>query len=443
MSLAKRLLGLVFVFLWLAPCLRADVAILLEEPYSYDGGFAGTGHAAIYLTRVCSESPTILRRCRPGETGAVLSRYHRIGGYDWVAVPLTGYLYAVDTPGDVPLFADSRLVALLRDRYRREHLEGVAPDDLAGEAPGGDWPQLVGEAYDRTLYGFQIQTSASEDDEFIEAYNSMPNVASYNLVSDNCADFVREAVNFYYPNAVKRSLIADLDVMTPKHAAKSFVQYGKHHPDLHFSSFVIPQVPGTIRRSRPVRGLLESVFMAKKYEAPIVVFHPFIAAGFVSAYFLGGRFNPARNALIYDPSGDLETPLTAEQRRTYGKDLSALMRNGSGREAGSKAESWKHIQAGAQASLDESGRPVIEVSSEAGPVQIGLSRSNVLDNGAAPELTQGLLEACLREELRRGRAPKVSDIELKSDWLILQRAISHHSANAVGLDLSSLRIDPY
>jgi hypothetical protein len=443
MRFATRLLGLVFLFVWLAPRVQADVAILLEEPYSYDGGFAGAGHAAIYLTRVCSESPTLLRRCRPGETGAVLSRYHRMDGYDWIAVPLTAYLYAVDTPGDVPLYADGRLVALLRDRYRREHLEGVAHDNPGGKAPGGDWPQLVGEAYDRTLYGFQIQTSASQDDEFIRAYNSQPNVTAYNFVSNNCADFVREVVNFYYPNAVKRSLTADLDLMSPKHAAKSLVQYSKHHPELHFTSLVIPQVPGTIRRSRPVRGLLESVFMAKKYEAPIVFFHPFAAAGFASAYLLGGRFNPAHNALVYDPSGDLERPLTAEQRRKYSKDLSALMRDSPGREAGAKAESWKHIQAGAQESLDESGRPVIEVPSEAGPVQIGLSRANVLNSGAAPELAQGLLEACLREELRRGRAPKVSDIELKSDWLILQSAISRHSANAAGLDLSSLRIDPY
>ena len=64
---------------------RADVAVLLEEPYSYDGAFAGTGHAAVYLSNICANSPTSLRRCLPGESGVVISRYHRVAGYDWIA----------------------------------------------------------------------------------------------------------------------------------------------------------------------------------------------------------------------------------------------------------------------------------------------------------------------------------------------------------------------
>jgi hypothetical protein len=47
--------------------LRAQATLLLEEPYSLDGTFAGTGHSAVYLSRVCADSPTFLRRCLPGE----------------------------------------------------------------------------------------------------------------------------------------------------------------------------------------------------------------------------------------------------------------------------------------------------------------------------------------------------------------------------------------
>src|SRR5258707_10377021 len=96
---------------WFTPAAGADVAVLLEEPYSYDGAFAGPGHTAVYLARVCAASPTVLRRCQPGESGVVISRYHRIAGYDWLAIPLYPYLYAVDRPGDIPLFADSKLEA--------------------------------------------------------------------------------------------------------------------------------------------------------------------------------------------------------------------------------------------------------------------------------------------------------------------------------------------
>src|ERR1700675_3822407 len=114
MRLAK-LFALLSLLPWLAPLANADATILLEEPYSYDGALAGTGHAAVYLNRVCAASPTVLRRCGLGERGVVISRYTRIGGYDWIAIPLIPYLYAVDNPEDVPLYANSKLAAFLRD----------------------------------------------------------------------------------------------------------------------------------------------------------------------------------------------------------------------------------------------------------------------------------------------------------------------------------------
>src|SRR5436190_18917990 len=97
--------------------LRAQATLVLEEPYSYDGTFAGTGHTAVYLSRVCAEKPTTLRRCGPGETGVVISRYHHVAGRDWIAVPLIPYLYAVETPQNIPLYADAKVVALLRREY--------------------------------------------------------------------------------------------------------------------------------------------------------------------------------------------------------------------------------------------------------------------------------------------------------------------------------------
>src|SRR5271170_3142022 len=100
-----RLAWVLVLLLWAPPRVRADVAVLLEEPYSYDGALAGTGHAAVYLTRVCAASPTSLRRCNEGEHGAVISRYNGIGGYDWIAIPLIPYLYAVTKPEDIPVYA--------------------------------------------------------------------------------------------------------------------------------------------------------------------------------------------------------------------------------------------------------------------------------------------------------------------------------------------------
>ena len=75
---------------------RGAAALFVEEPYGHFGGLTPTGHAAVYLPRVCAQTPVKVRLCEPGESGVVISRYHRVGGYDWIAIPLIPYLYAVE-----------------------------------------------------------------------------------------------------------------------------------------------------------------------------------------------------------------------------------------------------------------------------------------------------------------------------------------------------------
>src|SRR5277367_1264960 len=118
---------------------NAAAALLLEEPYGKLGAFMAQGHAAIYLSRVCAETPLVLRRCGPGETGVVISRYNGVAGYDWIAIPLTPYFYSVEQTDDIPLFANPKLVAFLRNQYRRKYLKTIAPDGPDGETPEGNW----------------------------------------------------------------------------------------------------------------------------------------------------------------------------------------------------------------------------------------------------------------------------------------------------------------
>jgi len=412
---------------------RADVAVLLEEPYSYDGVLAGTGHAAVYLSNICADSPVSLRRCQPGEPGVVISRYHRIAGLDWVAVPLYPYLYAVDKPQDIPLFTDVKLEAALRDHYRRANLEQLVPDGPEGETPTGDWYELVGSAYDRTLYALQLPTTSEQDDAFIARYNSQLNRASYKFVTRNCADFVKDVVNFYYPKVVRRGLITDLDVSTPKHAAKTMAQYAKKHPELQMTAYVIPQVPGTIRRSRPVRGVLESVFKAKKYEVPLLALHPVVGGAFAAGYLLGGGpYNPSKNALVFSPDGDLQKPLSSEDRKSYQKGLDEITHANGDAAPRREEATWHKLLDGAQLRLDSAGHPVLAVRSGDEVVEQGITRGNVLNSGAPRQVVQDLLVARMREQLRSGHAPKTSDSQVRKDWKLLKEAFEERTETASG-----------
>lgn len=119
-----RLLTPFLFLLCLAPIcsLHGSVALFVEEPYGTFGHMNPTGHSAVYFSNVCAETPVKLRACLPGESGVVISRYNSIAGYDWIAIPLIPYLYAVEEPDQVPPSADAATVELLRDEYRQAHL---------------------------------------------------------------------------------------------------------------------------------------------------------------------------------------------------------------------------------------------------------------------------------------------------------------------------------
>jgi hypothetical protein len=287
----------------LAAMARADVALFLEEPHGMFGDMNPTGHAAIYLSNVCADSLTSLRACREGEPGVVISRYHRIGGYDWLAIPLIPYLYAVDSAAEVPHEVDLDDVATLRDQYRRQYLKSVAPNRPDGSTPPGDWIQLIGASYDRTIFSFELKTTPEQDAEFIEAFNARRNKTDFHILFHNCADFAREAINFYYPKAVHRSLIADVGIMTPRQAAKSLLKYSAKR-ELLLTSVMIPQVPG-LHPSAKVRGVLEALLTSKKYIvplAPLAVLYPYFGGSLAFAWIEDGHFNPRTLAAAEDPA---------------------------------------------------------------------------------------------------------------------------------------------
>jgi hypothetical protein len=302
-------MGVLLLALWAnAACARGSIALLMEEPYGNLGAFDPAGHSAVYLNHVCAASPTELRPCHAGEYGVVISRYHKIDRYDWIAIPLIPYLYAVEKADDVPVSVDKAQVAALRDAYRRKHLEELAPDTRRGGMPGGNWVQLVGSSYDRTIHGFQVVSTAEQDERFIAIFNDRRNVGHFNALFHNCADFSRVVLDIYLPHAVHRSFVADLGLTTPKQVARSLVKYGKKHPELEMSAFVIPQIAGSVPRSHPVDGVAESLVKSKKYLIPMTVLAPELTGGMVIAYMTEGRMKLPDNATVFDVDDEVTKP---------------------------------------------------------------------------------------------------------------------------------------
>lgn len=421
----RRALGTAGIAFFLFSALaHASATLFLEEPYGHLGFFTATGHAAVYLSGVCAETPVKLRPCAPGETGVVISRYDGVAGYDWVAIPLIPYLYAVESPKEVPLFATAKTTLFLRDQYRRRHLEDIVPDGNDGEIPRGNWYELVGSSYDRTIYGFDIETTPAQDEALIRKLNSSRNDSHFHITYRNCADFAKDILNFYFPRSFHRSLVSDLGMTSPKQLAKLMTKYAARHPELQFSRLVIEQVPGSMPRSTAVHGVVESFVKAKKYIVPTVVFSPVVAAS-VAAVYVGtgtGRFDPGRGAKVFAAGSGLESPLDREDLRAYRLQLKHLLARENVDQANVQ-RTWGKLQAKSQLSFDENEQPVLHMRIDQLPAMIGLSANNVLQSEAPPEVVRQLLEARLQAELNGRAARRISESEVERDWALLQKSL--------------------
>ncbi|MGB0081362.1 MAG: hypothetical protein WBP90_07525 [Terracidiphilus sp.] len=317
-----RILIFVFIILGAFSCARgrAQAALLMEEPYGIFGALNPTGHNAIYFERICAETPVTLRRCQPGEMGVVIARYQGIDGYDWLAIPLLPYLYAVDNPADVPVHVDRDTVARLRDRYRETHLESLGAHLSPGNFVHGGWTQLVGAAYERRIYAFRFQTTAEQDDALIHKLNAGPNRTHFDLLFSNCADFSRVVLNDYFPHTFKRSIFPDAGMTTPKQTTYRLEKYARKHPETQLTVFEIPQVPGYRRGSHSVKGIDES-FITTVYAIPIAIMNPYLAGGLFVDYLVRGRYHlvpkhpqmlgPDNLSLLTAPTALAQNPASA------------------------------------------------------------------------------------------------------------------------------------
>ena len=271
----------------------------MEEPYGFFGTLNPTGHNAIYLARVCAQTPVQLRRCQPGELGAVIARYQGIDGYDWIAIPLVPYLYSVEDTSAVPAHVDRAQVARLRDRYREQHLQMLGDQISPGGFTHGGWTQLLGVAYERRIYAFRFSTTPEQDDALIARMNQGRNRSHFELLFNNCADFARVVLNAYFPGAFKRSLFPDAWMTTPKQTAWKLVRFAGRHPEAQLTVFEIPQVPGYRHQSHSNKSIAESL-TTTGYAIPLALVNPYLAGGLFLDYIARGRFHllPAQPQLL-------------------------------------------------------------------------------------------------------------------------------------------------
>ena len=447
-----------------SPRASADVGVVLNE--SLDTSVAritGSGHSAVYFSRICPASPVKLRLCQPGEQGSVMSNYTTLGEdqpFEWNIVPLSIYLYGVENPHYRPIVGSQKIKRVLEERYRETYLSGYCDSESCQTGNKAEWREMVGATLSRSMYIFVVGTTVEQDRALIEQFNSLPNENHFNGMTRNCADFTRRVINTYFPSATGPDYVNDFLMTSPKAIARSFTRYAHRHPEVGFRVLHFAQIPGTIKRSTECRGGTEQLVRSKKLLVPMVIFASHALPIVAASYILTGRFNPQReleeHPTVEATQADYQIKLAKVEKDESRVDELESRRNQQRAHVVGTSKEWKQYResfasivadAGAEPSLagsgslamdgslkkffrrlDEAGAPVadrngalwMEFSDGDGSSRIGLSANNVFSSGTDTELAYQLILARVGHVLKSPKHSRESMVEFKKDWNLMQ-----------------------
>lgn len=430
-----------------APPAFADVGVVLNESLDESmDRITGTGHMAVYFSRICADSPTKLRLCGPGELGSVISTYINIGedqSVAWNIVPLNIYLYGVEDSGNRPIFGSFKIKHALEERYRRNYLSGYCATTACQTSGKAEWREMVAATLIRGVYMFVVETPVEQDRQLIAEFNNSPNENHFNGATNNCADFARRVVNTYFPHSASRDYINDFGMTSPKAVARTFTHYAQRHPEINLRVMHFAQVPGTIKRSSEVRAGTEQLFRSKKLLVPMIVFANQALPVVAASYVFTGRFNPEHEferhpASTFAPQNSSSSPQlpelalqdkraqivgTSAEWKRYGKAFkSETEENSDSGEAHNHSRFFKVLDEKGTASLDTDGAAWIQICENGESLRVGVSASNVISPASSSQLSHELLLARTSTFLKSPKHRRETMLEFHQDWANLQHA---------------------
>lgn len=450
-ALAKGFLSLALTFVLAGltcPRARADVGIVLNESLGVSvDRISGTGHSAVYFSRICPESPVKLRLCRPDENGSVMSNYINIGepqDFEWNIVPLNIYLYGVENPRFRPLFGSYAIKDLLEERYRTKYLQGYCDGPPCSTSSKAEWREMVGATLIRGMYVFVIETTVEQDKALIAQFNAAPNENHFNGITRNCANFTKRVINTYFPHAASADYLNDFGMTTPKAIARSFVHFAAKNPELNLRVLHFAQVPGTIKRSSDVRSGTEQLYRSKKLLIPMLIFADYGVPAVAASYLLTGRFNPERE--FEKRPGQAENssyatrPMQQEEQqeqqaqiigssaewKRYRQEMNSLLsERGQTEDSGGAANLnrfFKHVSKAGKPRLDANGAVWMDIADNGHSFQVGLSENNILGRDSDTQSAYTLLLWRAQGVLKSPKHRRETMPEFEDDWELLQRA---------------------
>jgi hypothetical protein len=437
-----------------------DVGVILNESLDTSVEWVtGSGHTAVYFSRICPDSPVKLRLCHPDEEGSVMSNYINLGEdqrYEWNIVPLNLYVYGVQDTRNRPIFGSAKVKKLLEEWYREKALSAYCTGESCMTSDKAEWREMVGAGMSRSMYIFVVETTVQQDLDLIAQFNALPNENHFNGVTRNCADFTKDILNTYFPHSAHRDPLNDFGMTSPKAVARTFTQYSLSHPESHFRVLHFSQLPGTIKRSNEARSGTEQLYHSKKLLIPMVIFAGHELPVAAAAYVLTGRFNPehefeahpaaealqsggqmhvAKFETDHVPADQLEQIVIQDREeilgtpgewKRYRKLFDTMVDQAVLEEIipnhGYVNHIFQRLDETGTSTADRDGSLWMAVTNRGEVSKVGLSANNIFAPGSDPRLAFELLLARIHHVLKSPKHSRETMLEFKQDWALLEYA---------------------
>lgn len=262
----RLLLGIgLAVFLLFPRASRADVGLIIETPTGLLGFLSNVGHVSVWISHGCLDSSGHIQFCE-NTAGLVLTSTAYWPNPGAAAIP-AGLFFLGSEPG-----------VMGRDRAAWTATLGQTYPEVQ-PAVGAKY---LGRAWLRSLRVLKFETSAEEDRRVLAEIDAVQRKYRYSYSERNCAFYAQTILQHYFGSGFHANRVLEFGIATPRAVERAL----RHQLKEQSIDFRVIHFRGNLRHAwrQPSRNICESAILDPKYAIPLLMYQPYLYAGFAGCY---------------------------------------------------------------------------------------------------------------------------------------------------------------
>ncbi|MGI4827261.1 MAG: hypothetical protein ACRYFU_03585 [Janthinobacterium lividum] len=251
---------------WLFPVAsRADVGLIIETPTGLLGFLSNVGHVSVWISHGCLDSSGHIQFCED-TAGLVLTSTAYWPNPGAAAIPAPLFFLGTE-PGIVG-----------RDRAAWTATLGKTYPEVE-PAVGAKY---LGRAWLRSLRVLKFKTSAEEDRRVLAEIDAEQRNYRYSYSERNCAFYAQTILQHYFGSGFHANRVFEFGIDTPRAVERAL----RHQLKEQSIDFQVVHFRGNLRHAwrQPSRNICESAILDPKYAIPLLIYQPYLYAGFAGCY---------------------------------------------------------------------------------------------------------------------------------------------------------------